>query len=50
MLAETISTWKDEDFGELEVNSIRLKKSVLSPQGPTYSTVHEARINSQQDR
>jgi 2'-5' RNA ligase len=50
MLAETISAWRDEDFGELEVNSIRLKKSVLSPQGPTYSTVHEAIIDSQQDR
>jgi 2'-5' RNA ligase len=43
-LAQAIKSWMDEDFGELEVTSIRLKKSVLSPQGPTYSTIHEARI------
>ncbi len=43
-LAEVISNWQDEDFGSMEVDRIRLKKSVLSPQGPTYSTVHEARL------
>jgi 2'-5' RNA ligase len=43
-LAQAVRSWMDEDFGELEVNSIRLKKSILSPQGPTYSTVHEAKI------
>jgi 2'-5' RNA ligase len=45
-LAQAVRSWEDEDFGEMEVPSIRLKKSVLSPQGPTYSTVHEARIKS----
>ncbi|MEE9223900.1 MAG: RNA 2',3'-cyclic phosphodiesterase [Thermoplasmata archaeon] len=45
-LAQVISSWKDEDFGEMEVANIRLKKSVLSPQGPTYSIVHEAKIRS----
>lgn len=29
------------DYGEYEVDRILLKKSVLSPQGPTYSTVRE---------
>ncbi|MCK5292140.1 MAG: RNA 2',3'-cyclic phosphodiesterase [Thermoplasmata archaeon] len=45
-LAQVIRNWKDEDFGEMEVTGIQLKKSVLSPQGPTYSTVHEAKIGS----
>ncbi|MCK4444757.1 MAG: RNA 2',3'-cyclic phosphodiesterase, partial [Thermoplasmata archaeon] len=43
-LAEVIANWEDEDFGSMEVNRIHLKKSVLSPQGPTYSTVHEAKL------
>ena len=43
-LAEIITNWKEEDFGTMEVNSIRLKKSVLSPEGPTYSTLHESKI------
>ncbi len=29
------------EFGEYLVDRINLKKSVLSPQGPTYTTVHE---------
>ena len=29
------------DYGEYEIDRILLKKSVLSPQGPTYSTVRE---------
>lgn len=31
----------DTEFGELEVNSICLKKSVLSDRGPSYSTLYE---------
>ncbi len=45
-LAEVIENWKDEEFGTMEVSSIRLKKSVLSPQGPTYSTLHESKIGT----
>ena len=33
-----------EVFSEQQVTSIRLKKSVLSPQGPTYTTVEEVRL------
>lgn len=32
---------KEKDFGELNVKSIRLKKSVLTSKGPEYSTVKE---------
>jgi len=33
-----------EVFGEQQVSNIRLKKSVLTPEGPVYSTVEEVRI------
>ncbi|MGD0818545.1 MAG: RNA 2',3'-cyclic phosphodiesterase [Methanomassiliicoccales archaeon] len=36
-----IEQFKDHDFGRRPVRSIRLKKSVLSPKGPTYTTVAE---------
>ncbi len=32
------------EFGEYLIDSVKLKKSVLSPQGPTYSTVHEHKL------
>ncbi len=32
------------DFGQYLVDKINLKKSLLSPQGPTYSTVYEFRL------
>ncbi len=46
-LAEVINEWRNEDFGDLDVHDIRLKKSVLSPQGPTYSTVQKTIIGEQ---
>ncbi|MEM4245877.1 MAG: RNA 2',3'-cyclic phosphodiesterase [Candidatus Bathyarchaeia archaeon] len=36
-----LRVWKDRDFGSQQVNSIRLKKSVLTPTGPVYSTLFE---------
>ncbi len=36
-----IERFKDHDFGVRPVKTIRLKKSVLSPKGPTYTTVAE---------
>jgi 2'-5' RNA ligase len=32
---------REKDFGEIDVKSIRLKKSVLTSKGPEYSTVKE---------
>lgn len=45
-LARVIRSWSEEDFGTLEVDGIRLKKSVLSPHGPIYSTVHETTMKT----
>lgn len=39
---EVLRAHAADAFGEVPVDRIRLKKSVLSPQGPTYSTVEEA--------
>ncbi len=36
-----IERFKDHDFGMRPVRSIRLKKSVLGPKGPAYTTVAE---------
>jgi 2'-5' RNA ligase len=34
------------DYGTYPIDRIRLKKSVLSPRGPTYSVVREVRLDS----
>lgn len=39
---QILRDYQDEVFGTQEVDRIRLKKSVLSREGPTYSTVEEA--------
>ncbi len=41
-LVEIISDWSDREFGGFRANAIQLKKSVLTPRGPIYSTLHEA--------
>ena len=38
-LAQVIRDWEAGEFGEVTVNSIILKKSVLTPRGPVYSDV-----------
>lgn len=43
-LKAILNEHKTEVFGEQQVSSIRLKKSVLSPEGPVYTTVEEVRI------
>lgn len=43
-LKQILNAHKTDFFGEQTVNSIRLKKSVLSPQGSTYTTVEEVRL------
>jgi 2'-5' RNA ligase len=41
-LAETILSTRDEEFGAFEVDSVKLKKSILTPKGPIYTTLAEA--------
>lgn len=42
-LVEQVRTHEDESFGAFEVRHIRLKKSVLTPRGPIYSTIAESK-------
>lgn len=42
-LVEQVRTHGDESFGAFEVRHIRLKKSVLTPRGPIYSTIAESK-------
>ena len=46
MLADVLNEFKDVSFGVKRVDGIRLKKSVLSREGPTYSTVREVKLKS----
>ncbi len=41
-LVEVVSAWRDREFGVFGVDAIQLKRSVLTPRGPIYSTLHEA--------
>lgn len=41
-LVEEVMAHAEEVFGEMEVAHIRLKKSVLTPRGPIYSTIAES--------
>lgn len=43
-LVDTIKRLSDAKLGEMEVNSIRFKKSTLTPNGPIYETLHEVRL------
>ncbi|MDO9537608.1 MAG: RNA 2',3'-cyclic phosphodiesterase [Thermoplasmata archaeon] len=45
-LAEIIHDWETEDFGDVPVNRIILKKSVLRPEGPVYSDVIDVELGS----
>jgi RNA 2',3'-cyclic 3'-phosphodiesterase len=40
-LAEFVSKKGDFEFGTIQANCLRLKRSQLSPKGPTYSTIKE---------
>jgi 2'-5' RNA ligase len=44
VLADVINNYKDVSFGVKRVDGIRLKKSVLSREGPTYSTIKEVKF------
>ena len=43
-LKRFINKNKERSFGKLKVSSVELKKSVLSPIGPTYSTIGETNL------
>jgi 2'-5' RNA ligase len=44
-LIHEISSLRDYVFGELHVDRIALKKSVLTPRGPIYSTLAESHVD-----
>lgn len=46
---EILRTKAASDYGEYLIDRIMLKKSVLSPQGPTYSTVREHQLGNSQN-
>ncbi len=43
-LLHAIEPFQDTVFGPLEVNSVFMMKSELTPQGPIYTTLHESRL------
>jgi 2'-5' RNA ligase len=47
-LAKSIESMRDIEFGKMGVNAVRLKKSMLTPRGPIYTTLHEVSATSQQ--
>lgn len=42
-VAELISELSEKDFGSMRAGSVRLKKSVLTPNGPIYFTIFEVK-------
>ncbi|HHF58925.1 MAG TPA: RNA 2',3'-cyclic phosphodiesterase, partial [Thermoplasmatales archaeon] len=43
-LISIINSYANEGFGDIPVESIRLKKSVLTREGPIYSTIREVKL------
>lgn len=43
-LASAIGDLRDFDIGSMHVDTVKLKKSTLTPQGPIYETLHEVRL------
>ena len=43
-LLPKINVIKERNFGECEISAILLKKSVLTPSGPIYSTIHRVNL------
>ena len=46
-LAEILKATPDYDLGTLNVNSVRLKKSTLTSQGPIYKTIFEVKAGEE---
>jgi 2'-5' RNA ligase len=43
-LTQQIMSLKDYEFGVIRADCLKLKKSVLTPQGPIYSSIYEVRV------
>jgi len=43
-LIKAMEPYKDLPFGTLEIQNVRLVKSALAPQGPSYTLLHESRL------
>jgi len=43
-LLQTIEKYRDMEFTDMKVDSIKLKKSDLTPKGPIYTTLREVKI------
>jgi 2'-5' RNA ligase len=43
-LISVLSRYREHNFGSIDVDCIRLKRSVLTPKGPEYSTVKEVKL------
>jgi 2'-5' RNA ligase len=44
-LAKLVDEMRDTPFGAIHVEEVRLKRSVLTPKGPVYSTIHAVRAS-----
>ena len=44
-LAKLVDEMRDTPFGVIHVEEVRLKKSLLTPKGPVYSTIHAVRAS-----
>jgi len=44
-LAKFVDEMRDTSFGVIHVDELHLKKSVLTPKGPVYSTIHSVRAS-----
>lgn len=41
---EIIKKYKNEEFGEIECKELRLKQSILKPEGPIYKTIEAVKL------
>ena len=44
-LISAIGSLRDFDVGSMHVDTVKLKKSTLTPQGPIYETLHEVKLS-----
>jgi 2'-5' RNA ligase len=45
-ITRLLSELSEKDFGSMRTESVRLKKSVLTPKGPVYSTIFEVKAGN----